>query len=93
MNGQVVQTRNPVLEWYNVDGRSARVDPGVQTQPDGTVVAISTGHVTGTHYIGALPRNTAIAVIVVCCVVGILVLALVAVFIIKKRKPSYVDTV
>jgi pathogenesis-related protein 1 len=93
MAGQTVQTRNPVLEWYNVDGRSARVDPGVETKEDGTVVALSDSEVSGTHYIGALPRNTAIVVIVVCCAVGVVLLALVAAFIIKKRKRSYVDTV
>jgi pathogenesis-related protein 1 len=93
IGGQNVQTRNPVLEWYNVDGRSARVDPGVQTKEDGTVVALSDSSVSGTHYIGALPRNTAIVVIVVCCCVGILLLVLVAAFVVKKRRASYVDTV
>jgi hypothetical protein len=93
INGHVIQTRNPILEWYSVDGRSARVSAGVQTQADGTVVAESTGHVEGTHYIGVLPRNTAIGLIVAGAVVGVVLVAVLGYVAFVKTRPSYVESV
>jgi hypothetical protein len=93
MGGQVIQTHNPILEWYSTEGRSARIGAGVQIQADGTVVADSHTHSSSTHYIGVLPRNIAIGLIVAGVVVGVLLIAVLGYAFVKHKKPSYVESV
>jgi len=88
----VVESHNPLFQWWSQDGRSARIDPGFVSLQDGTIIPLSDSPVSGAQYIGVLPRSTAIAVIVICSVAGVLIVLLVAFIIVKHRKPSYVET-
>jgi len=89
---QVTESQNPLFQWWSTDGRSARIDPGFVSLADGTVIPLSDQPVTGAEYIGVLPKKTAIAVIVICGVAGILIVLLTIFLIIKYKKPSYVET-
>jgi len=94
MGHQTIQTHNPILEWWSTEGRSARIGAGTQTRYDGTIVADSAAHGSSTHYIGVLPRNTAIGLIVACVVVGVVMIAVLGYYAFTKyRRPSYVESV
>jgi len=89
--GEVVASNNPVFHWWTLDGRSVRIDPGFSSDEEGNINANEGEPVSSVQYIGALPKTTAIAVIVVCSVCGVLLVALVVVFLVKRR-PSSVET-
>lgn len=89
--GEAVTSNNPVFQWWTLDGRSVRVDPGFTSDEEGNISANDGEPVSSVQYIGALPKTTAVAVIVVCSVCGVLLVALIVVFLVKRR-PSFMET-